>query len=194
MSEDSGQAFSTDWARLKLRKAKVIATSMHDMDGQMYGPLPYEFHLAHVENVIQRFHKSEKPHTWYLRIAAWLHDLVEDTPIDIVTVRVVFGDNIADIVWAVTDEPLTEEELNSGLKNNRKNRKAKTYIKLKESELGTTLKLADRIANMENCHSWDNYMLSMYEKEYTEFREQLYNDNHSDKIKRMWKYLDRLSE
>ena len=193
MSEDQDQVFSIDWANRNLKKARAFASSIHEIEGQTYGALPYEFHLAHVENVIQRFFKSDKPRTWYLRIGAWLHDLVEDTAIDDCTVRHAFGENVADIVWSVTDEKLTEEELKSGLVNNRKNRKAKTYKKLENFENGIALKLADRIANVENGHSWSSSLLPMYRKEYSEFRRRLYNEEHCDKIKRMWAYLDLLT-
>ena len=193
MSEDRGQAFTVEWAERNLKEAKSIATTMHTAHNQMYGPLPYEYHLQHVENVIQRFFKSDKPRTWYLRIAAWLHDLVEDTGYGLDTIKRGFGEHVADIVWRVTDEEITEEEIASGIRDNRKNRKAKTYPKTKESEEGTALKLADRIANVENCHSWNNSLLKMYQKEYPEFRNQLYNDSHCSKVKRMWRYLDLLS-
>ena len=189
MAENNGIPFSIAWANETLTTAKKFSENMHAFTNQTYGPLPYTFHLQHVENVVQRFFKSDKPHTWYPRIAAHLHDIVEDTNTSIDVIESMFGKNVSDLVWAVTDEPLTQEELNSGLKNNRKNRKAKTYKKLKHSEFGVALKLADRIANIENCHSWESGMLDMYKKEYTEFFTQLWNADHSDKIQRMWKYL-----
>ena len=192
MSEDKGQAFSIVWAQRNLKMAKQIAVAMHKAHDQTYGPLPYEYHLQHVENVVQRFHKSDKPHTWYLRIAAWLHDVVEDTSYTIESVRDGFGDQVADIVWRVTDEIITPEEQDLGTKNNRKNRKAKTYPKIKESSLAVALKLADRIANVENCHSWNGSGLDMYKKEHAEFTAKLYRLDQCDKIQRMWRYLDLL--
>jgi len=192
MSEDKQQPFTIEWAKRNLTMAKKIATSMHEANGDTYGPLPYEYHLQHVENVIQRFHKSDKPHTWYLRISAWLHDLVEDTPYTIEGVKEGFGDQVADIVWRVTDEVITPEDIAAGLRDNRKCRKAKTYPKIRANSLAVALKLADRIANVENCHSWSGSGLSMYRKEHDEFRTQLYSADDCDKIQRMWEYLDLL--
>lgn len=192
MSENEGQPFTVGWAEAKLAEAKKWAKLAHSSIDQTYGPLPYEYHLQHVENVVQRFYKSDKPHTWYLRIGAWLHDMVEDTATPLSAIEAIFGKNISDLVWRVTDEEITVEEMKAGTKPNRKNRKAKTYPKISESELAVTLKLADRIANTENGHSWNTSLLDMYKKEYPDFKRALYNEEHCDKVKRMWAYLDLL--
>src|SRR5690242_15177660 len=115
-----------------LRWAKLFAVMKHG--NQTYsGCLPYSHHLAAVESVLRRFGVTSQ----YMLEAAWLHDTMEDTGTKKKEIAEFFGDNVAELVEAVTNEPGT----------NRKVRNALTYPKIRAYPEATLLKLADRIAN-----------------------------------------------
>jgi len=154
-----------------LKVARFYATVKHA--GQPYGVLPYTHHLAAVEGVLKRFGYIEE----HLLVAAWLHDVVEDTGTKLKEVAEMFGDAVANLVGAVTNEP----------GDNRKVRAALTYPKIRSVNNGVTLKLADRIANVEN----GGKLVHMYKKEYEDFRRALYTECENEE---MWDHLDTLME
>lgn len=141
---------------------------------QMYGEnLPYEHHLIDVYAVLSRFNVIDED----LLVAAFLHDTVEDTDTTIEDIKDMFGDNVADIVGRVTNEP----------GKNRKERHEKTYPKIQASTDATTLKLADRIANVEFSIANTSKQIGMYKKEHKNFRSLLYKPGVHDA---MWRHLD----
>jgi (p)ppGpp synthase/HD superfamily hydrolase len=74
-----------------------------------------------------------------VQMAGWLHDVLEDTATSKTELVRNFGEEIADIVYRVTDEPGAD----------RTERKRKTYRKIRGHYNATTVKLCDRIANVE---------------------------------------------
>lgn len=155
-------------------KAKVFAEEAHD--GQTYGRFPYTKHLEDVANVLRRYGYGDDTE---LMVAAYLHDIVEDTDITVHEIEDIFGNKIGDIVYAVTNEP--------GV--NRTERHRKTYPKIKANKKAIILKLADRIANATECYKTGSPMISMYRREYREFKRSLMSlTEHRD----MWRELERL--
>lgn len=156
-----------------LQAAQAFAELYHG--SQKYGEeLPYSYHLGCVVNVLKRFGVQDED----ILIAGWLHDSLEDTSATMLQLEAAFGRRVADLVHRVTNE--------SG--KNRKERHEKTYPKILASDDAITLKLADRIANIE--HSVDNDdkdKLKMYKKEYQAFRSKLYKLGEHDV---MWRHLD----
>lgn len=154
-----------------LRHVKFFAAVKHA--GQTYGSgLPYTHHLAAVEQVLRRFNVSDEN----LLTAAWLHDVVEDTETKLKEVEEMFGPEVARIVHAVTNEDAP----------NRKMRHALTYPKIREAGTAAiTLKLADRIANVEAGGN----LVGMYRKEHEDFRRALYTPGQADI---MWDHLNTL--
>lgn len=155
-----------------INRAKTIALAAHG--NQNYGAFPYVVHLAAVEEVISRFGFKDVE----LRAGAWLHDIIEDTAFTIETVRVEFGDRVAEMVWAVTD----------GEGANRKERKAAVYPKIRKNGADAIiLKVADRIANVEAGGKVD-----MYRKEQNTFRNEIWLLFNDARIQDMWDHLDSL--
>ena len=152
-----------------LRSVKFFATTKHD--GQRYGVLPYTHHLWDVDQVLLRFGITDL----IMRSAAWLHDVVEDTPTKIKEIVELFGPEVAGLVQAVTNEKA----------ENRKVRTALTYPKILAYPRAVQLKLADRIANVENGGD----LVDMYKKEYESFRRALHTPGLYED---MWKHLDSL--
>lgn len=156
---------------IAIKAAAALAASAHK--DQKYGDEPYTVHLGHVFEVLKRFGCDDQD----ILVAAWLHDIVEDTDVELSQIELMFGKAVSDLVWRVTNE--------AG--KNRKERHAKTYPKIQESERATTLKLADRIANTEKSIEDGDDILQMYEKEYSSFREAMYKSGQNEA---MWRHLD----
>jgi (p)ppGpp synthase/HD superfamily hydrolase len=157
--------------------------SLHE--GQRYGDRPYfEGHIMPVNSLVTNHYElNQKVFTDYdawdgfviTTKAALLHDVIEDCGVTKEEIESLYGTEVADIVWRVTDEP--------GV--NRKERKAKTYPKIKASKRATLIKLCDRLHNMSSSSKMD-----MYVKEYPGFREALYTPGLFESI---WTELDKIN-
>lgn len=162
-----------------LTLAKMVATRRHS--GDFYGVLPYTHHLQDVENVLRRFDTLNPISLAYetnpdLFVAAWLHDIVEDTRMKQRDLEECFGEKVTALVMAVTDVDGP----------NRVVRKAMTYPKTRAAgKDAVRLKLADRIANVEN----GGRSFKMYCTEHEDFKRSLYTAGENED---MWKYLDGL--
>ena len=158
-----------------LTLAKMIATLRHS--GDFYGVLPYTHHLQDVEYVLRRFDTDNKTNP-DLFVAAWLHDIVEDTRMKRRDLEEKFGDSVTVLVMAVTDVDGP----------NRAASKAMTYPKIRAAgKDAVRLKLADRIANMENR----GRSFAMYQREHEDFRRSLYTKGENED---MWVFLDDLAK
>ena len=154
-------------------RAKKFAVKYHG-DQKYGGEFPYAIHLQAVESVLLRFSIFDVD----LRAAAWLHDTLEDTTARYEDIETLFNGRVAGIVSAVT-EPKG---------GNRAWRHEQTYPKIRLSADAVTVKLADRIANVECGGSLND----MYRKEYSSFNRALHRDNDVEHIVSMWAYLDTL--
>lgn len=156
-----------------LTSAKSYATLHHVIrKGQLYGVLPYTHHLAAVERVLRDFDELRPE----MLVAAWLHDVVEDTDVKLRDVEENFGPEVARLVGAVTSEEAPS----------RKARVAMTYPKIRDAGPDAIrLKLADRIANVESGGSSG----AMYAKEHRDFRHAL-RDPEDHLNWKMWVRLD----
>jgi len=150
-------------------EALMVAKLAHG--SQIYGDIfPYEKHLIDVIDVMTRFELPMK-----YKIAGALHDVLEDCDVSYNKIKDYFGEDVAEIVYCVTDE----------LGRNRKERKAKTLPKIASNPDAVIVKLADRIANIQHGGKVD-----MYAKEYSNFRDTL---KQPDQLaKPLWDTLDKL--
>src|ERR1700733_4754730 len=119
-----------------LERVKAFAIDAHK--DQRYGSEPYEFHLMKTVDVLNEFGFNDETD----QIEGWLHDVLEDNksikPDDILSLGV--SEESLKTVEAVTQEP----------GKNRKERNAKTYLKIKIILKAIRLKLADRLANVRH--------------------------------------------
>jgi guanosine-3',5'-bis(diphosphate) 3'-pyrophosphohydrolase len=157
-----------------IQRASEFARRAHD--GQQYGTGSFhQNHLARVVATLQAFGETDE-----VKIAAaWLHDAVEDTDVTVADVRAEFGDDVADLVWRLTDEK----------GGNRRERHAKTHQKIREKSDAVRVKLADRIANVESSIEQRTHLFGMYKAEHPAFREHLYREG---EFPEMWQRLDGL--
>lgn len=137
-----------------IQNARKFAIEAHEKADCTYGDLPFGFHLQAVVDAM-----GVCPDEGI--VAAWLHDVVEDTEVSLNDIRNNYGGNVARLVDCVTDADGA----------NRAERKAGMYAKLSSGPaLARRLKLADRIANM--TASMENpKMRAMYRSEFPEFIE-----------------------
>lgn len=139
--------------------------------------LPYEFHLRMVVQVCKDFKKEQVNDI--AELACWGHDLIEDTRTSYNDVKIVLGNRVADIIYAVTNEK----------GRNRKERANDTYYKgISDTPGATFVKLCDRIANVQYSKLTKSKMFEMYKNENQQFVQRLYSDNYLS----MFDYLDSL--
>ncbi|MDB5272241.1 MAG: hypothetical protein JWO58_608 [Chitinophagaceae bacterium] len=156
--------------------AKEFALQAHQ--GQRYGTKDYSFHLEAVVAVAKAFQLNEK-----IVAACWLHDTIEDCTVSFQDIKEICGEEVAEIVYCVTDE----------LGRNRKERKLKTYPKIKNNPDALCVKLCDRIANMQQSFLDHNDKLSaMYLEEHQEFKNQLFSEHSTETVLLLWKRLEDL--
>jgi (p)ppGpp synthase/HD superfamily hydrolase len=167
-----------------MEQFKIRPYSLHRERNLTYSKfnLPYEVHLEMVDKYVVKFNHllSNDEFDIVRRAAAW-HDTIEDCAITYNDVKKYTSEQIADIVYAVTNE----------LGKNRQERHQKTLPKIKGNKLATYVKLCDRIAN--TC--WSKFvdsggMIDKYKEEYQEFKNELY----LEELKEMFDYLDQLYE
>lgn len=159
-----------DYTEKTYREARMAAVKAHS--NQSYADIfPYEKHLDDVVEVLKRLGYSGK-----FIVAGYLHDSMEDDAISYNDLKRHFGIDVAEMVFCVTDE----------LGRNRKEKKEKTLPKTASNPDAIIVKLADRIANIEQGGKID-----MYAKEYDEFKGALFLNTPQD-AKVMWNILDKL--
>lgn len=159
-------------------KAKYFAEIAHA--GQTYNDeVPYTVHLEQVVQTLDRFGVRGN----VMICAAWLHDVIEDTGRSYNDIKSRFGEEVAEIVFAVTSE----------LGRNRKERNVKTYPKIRANANALTVKLADRIANV-SYGLISGGKTDMYAKEFDDFFLSLNSPETFSNpiISNMWRYLAKL--
>ena len=80
-----------------------------------------------------------------------------------------FGPTVTALVFAVTN----------GAGQNRRERQASTYPKIRATPGAKLLRLCDRLCNFQDCLDNNPRLLSMYVKEYPGFRQELYQSEKS---------------
>ncbi|MFF2087464.1 HD domain-containing protein [Nocardia sp. NPDC058176] len=154
-------------------EARKFAVEAHGE--QRYGEYPYIRHLAAVRGVLDDFGYDGD-----LGSAAWLHDVIEDTPVTAEEVETRFGRAVLDLVWAVT-----------GVGPDRKARNLDAYAKIVAHPPAVILKLADRTANAEASPPGSSWM-GMYRTEHPTFKAHLGGLLAGDPtVAAMWERLER---
>lgn len=160
-------------------EARAFALQAHG--DQRYGEFPF---IVHLEDVAARAFLCSLPHP--VLVAAYLHDVLEDTPTTRDELALRFGEHITVLVEAVTNSP----------GKNRAERHAATYPRVRANPDAVALKLCDRLANTQSSFNLAEQgdqrgakLLKMYAKEFDEFRATLYRDN---EWAMLWTLLDNL--
>ena len=133
-----------------------FARDAHASIGQVrkYTGEPYIVHPIAVAEIVRSV-----PHTEAMLAAALLHDVVEDTPVDLPEIREKFGDEIMELVDWLTDVSRPQDG----------NRAARKHLDLlhsaKAPAAAKTIKLADLIDNTKTIAVHDRGFWQRYRKE-----------------------------
>ena len=151
-----------------IAEVKAAFFAAHAHRGQMYGSGPYTDHLFAARQVLSDAEVGGAP-----CVAILLHDTIEDTYVLREMIADRFGEHVAALVWAVSGMPKGAA---------RKVRVADAHKKIRELPAAIVVKLADRIANVENCVKHRKRKLfEMYLEEQAEFDE-LLRDTHAETL------------
>lgn len=112
-----------------LKRARDYALEHHG--DQMYGNNPYYVHLDDVVRTLKEFGYDYL----HLLVSGYLHDTIEDTPVETSDIREEFGDVVANIVELVTNK--TGED-----------KKRRTFEAIATDRNAVKVKMADRISNI----------------------------------------------
>ena len=132
--------------------AREFARDAHEGQTRKYNGEPYFNHLQRVADRVYFAHLEVHGATFNdkMVIAAYLHDVVEDTDVTIFNVQEKFGDKVAGMVYSLTNVPPT-----SGL--NRQQRHALDAIRLANASYeAKTVKIADILDNTRDIDEFDN--------------------------------------
>ena len=134
-------------------KARLFAEAAHAGINQRrkYTGEPYINHPAAVVELVRSV-----PHTPEMIAAAWLHDVLEDTPAGLATIIIEFGAEVAILVNHLTD-------ISQPSQGNRAARKAIDRAHTaKASPAAKTIKLADLIDNSRSIVAHDPGFCEVY--------------------------------
>lgn len=134
----------------RILKARQFAIEKHGE--QKYGELPYIYHLDMVYQITLDAQLDED-----YQVAAYLHDILEDTNTTKKDLEDLFGHRVAKLVDSV-----------SGKGETRKEKKQCMLAKLNDFPEGINLKMADRYANMKESLDIPK-LFKMYEAELAEY-------------------------
>lgn len=150
-------------------EALEFARKAHGEQQRKYTKEAYIEHPKRVAQIVKTV-----PHTTEMICAAYLHDVVEDTPVSIEEIEQEFGSKVAGLVHELTDEYIKENYQHL----NRKNRKKKEVQRqAKMSPEAKTIKLADVIDNTRDIIKNDRDFARKYVPEMEALTEALQGGN-----------------
>lgn len=134
--------------------AAEFALKAHGDQKRKYTGAPYIEHPAAVADIVRSV-----PHTEAMLAAAWLHDVVEDTPVTLDESGERFGDEVRTLVYWLTDVSRPED-------GNRATRKKldRDHLAAAPAE-AQTIKLADMISNGKSIAQHDPEFAVVYRRE-----------------------------
>lgn len=163
--------------------SKMLEYAMKQHGDQKYDKgMPYIVHLVGVSNIASRFgyHVDDIELGYKVHVVALGHDLLEDTKTKYRNLVDLFGEEIAEAIYALTDEK----------GRNREEKNAKTWPEIRKNMIASIVKPCDRIFNLETSLANNSHQLKRYISEHTTLRSVLY----SEKNDAVWKYMDSLFE
>lgn len=123
----------------KENEALEFARVAHGSQRRKYKDEAYIEHPKRVAALVKTV-----PHTSEMICAAYLHDVVEDTPVTLKEIESKFGTEVAQLVDELTDEFIKESYPHL---NRRRRKEKETERQANTSEAAKTIKLADVIDN-----------------------------------------------
>ena len=153
-----------------INKSKEYAVKCHTDTCHYYDTHLYSYHLQMVVDVVNKFiHLIPEKDRDVVISSAWCHDLIEDTRNTHSDVLKATSLEVAEIVYALTNE--------KG-KTRKERANEKYYAGIRNTTYATFVKLCDRIANIQYSMSQRSRMLEMYRKETPDFINTLYDEKY----------------
>ena len=169
-----------------LPKAIKYAVTAHEQTLHRYDGAPYSVHLAmaaHYADMFSYLLPEEKRD--YVLSAVWLHDTIEDCRITYNDLKKVFGAEIAEMVFAVTNNRgrTRDERADEGY-----------YRGIRNTPYATFIKLCDRLANVEYSAVFgEERMMDVYRSEAPHFFSAIKSDlpeaDYTPMVKALKKFL-----
>ena len=157
-------------------RALLVADKAHA--NQTYDIYPYGYHIRQVVKIAEELGYDES-----IVVASALHDTLEDTELSYNDLKKAFGEEVAEIVYCVTDE----------LGRDRKERKEKTYPKIRSNWKAVVVKICDRIANMQQAKLYNSRLYETYQNEHDDFCKNIMNAEHpQNETTKAWQKLNNL--
>lgn len=154
----------------EIDKMEKFACDNHARVNHFYDDQPYWFHLNMVVQVAHQF-KNLIPEDKFSSVikACWCHDLIEDTRLTYNDVLKATNKEVAEIVYALTNEKgrTRKDRANSNY-----------YYGIRNTPYATFVKLCDRIANIQYSKSKGSGMFEAYKKEHEFFRTMLWTPDY----------------
>ena len=166
-------------------KLIAFAIEAHQSTNHLYDGKPYSFHLAMAAHYAQTFiHLIPNEDRGVVMGAVWLHDVIEDCRLTYNDVAKVAGSQIADIVYALTnDKGKTRKERAS----------AAYYEGIRSTPYAVFVKMCDRMANVHYSREMQSVMFEVYKQENESFIFNLFAPEHSyGEYRSMVRTLDKL--
>lgn len=156
-----------------LRTAKEYAYKCHADTNHLYDGKPYANHLVMVVNYGLKYAYilKDRDAIHYVLASCYTHDTIEDTRQTYNDVKMVCGDIVADITYALTNE--------KG-KNRKERAGAKYYQGIRATPCASFVKICDRLANVRYSLDNNGSMLDKYRKEQEGFKRELYAERFKD--------------
>jgi (p)ppGpp synthase/HD superfamily hydrolase len=164
--------------------AREFAVKNHTETHHLYDGKPYTVHLEIVVTFIRKYsHLIPENKREIVEASGWGHDTVEDTRVSYNKVKKVLGEEIANIIFAVTNEK-------GKTRHDRAN--AKYYRGIRKTPFARFVKICDRLGNLKYSKDTQSRMFSRYVEELEDFTVELYTLN--SPYQPMWVELYELTE
>lgn len=144
----------------QLREAFQFAKEKHKGQKRKFDKKDYVVHPSRVANIVRDF-KKESKNLLSLRVAAYLHDTLEDTETSATEIRQKFGNLVMSLVKELTSDVDKIEKVG-------KTEYLADKLTNDLTDYGLVLKLADRLDNVSDLHKASESFVQKYKKE-TEF-------------------------
>lgn len=156
-----------------LDRALLVAEKVHF--NQSYDIYPYIYHIKSVVKVAYGL-----GYDMAILVSCALHDSLEDSELSYNDIKKAFGEEVAEIVYCVTDE----------LGRNRGEKKQNTYPKIRDNWKATVVKICDRIANVSHSKKYNKERYKMYKDEHESFCAYLMHAEHPhEETNKAWERL-----
>lgn len=165
----------------KILSAMKYSCVCHANTLQSYDDKPYTYHLKMTYDYGCKFAHLLNAYELELALAScWTHDVIEDTRQSYNDVLKTCGIEVAEVVFALTNE---KGRTRSERANDR------YYLGIRQNEVATFVKLCDRLANITYSCLNNQRIKLVYASEYPHFKQAIWNPRFAEMFSAIEKIL-----